>query len=225
MFDFISHAFRGGGFYMWPILLCGIFAIAIFIERVIYLYLTVSDNKDGILKGMNDHVMRGDLNGAIRYLGAQRPGPLPRILKSGLMRANRPDIEVQAALDEASLREVPKLEKRTGYLAVLSNAAVLIGLLGTITGMIRSFAAVAHVDPAEKATLLAAGISEAMNCTAFGLIVSIPSLFAFAFVQSRTQHIIDGINESVVSQINMVLANRRLLKGVSEGESAHAGAE
>ena len=130
---------------------------------------------------------------------------------------------MQAALDEASLREVPKLEKRTGFLAVISNGATLFGLLGTIIGLIHCFAAVAHVDPAEKATILAAGIAEAMNCTAFGLITAIPALFAFAFLQGRTQHMIDGINEAVVTEMNLVLSNRHIfVRTEKEGQSIQA---
>src|SRR5690606_6162163 len=125
-----------------------------------------------------------------RFLDAQPKGPLQRILKAGLTKVHRPDIEVQAALDEASLNEVPKIEARTGYLAVLSNGATLVGLVGTIMGMIAAFAAVSAADPAEKATLLAAGIAEAMHCTAFGLITAIVALAGYAILQNRTQHLI-----------------------------------
>ena len=119
---------------------------------------------------------------------------------------------VQAAMDEAMLRESPKIEKRTGYLAMLSNAAMLFGLLGTISGLINCFAAVANVNPADKATILSLGISEAMNCTGFGLIVAIPSLLAFAALQGRTQHMMDDINESTVGLLNLIVANKDKMK-------------
>lgn len=212
MIDSIVKAFHGGGFWMWPILALLIFSLIIFIERVWVLYIQIREDKTALLTGLNNFVMRGDLHGAIRFLSAQRPGPIQRILKAGLLKVHRTDIEVQATLDQASLHEVPHIETRTGYLAVLSNAATLVGLLGTITGLIKCFAAVAFVDPAQKATILAAGIAEAMNCTAFGLITAIPALLAFGFLQSRTQHLIDGINESVVTEMNLVLANRALFK-------------
>lgn len=216
MIDSIVRAFHGGGFMMWPILATMVFCIGISFERLYVLYVKTREDKDALLNGLNNHVLRGDIHGAIRFLSAQQPGPLQRILKSGLMKVHRTDLEVQASLDQASLREVPHLETRTGYLAVLSNAATLIGLLGTIIGLIHCFAAVAHVDPAQKATILAAGIAEAMNCTAFGLITAIPALVAYAFFQSRTQHLIDGINESVVTEMNLVLANRRLFAQVED---------
>jgi biopolymer transport protein ExbB len=220
MFDSIVRAFHGGGFMMWFIAATCVFALAVSFERFYVLYIVNREDKDALLNGMNNHILRGDIHGAIRFIAAQRPGPLGRILKAGLMKVHRTDLEVQASLDQASLREVPHLETRTGYLAVLSNAATLIGLLGTITGLIKCFAAVAHVDPAQKATILAAGIAEAMNCTAFGLITAIPALIAFAFLQSRTQHLVDAINESVVTEMNLVLANRRLFAQVEDPAAA-----
>jgi biopolymer transport protein ExbB/TolQ len=214
-FGAIKHAFDGGGFMMYVILLLCLMSWAIMIERFLALFIITRENKDALLRGLHNHILRGDVPAAIRFLDAQRSGPLARIIKAGLVRVNKSDKEVQAALDEASLREVPYLEKRTGYLSVLSNAATLVGLLGTIIGMIHCFAAVAHVDPAQKATILAGGISEAMNCTAFGLMTAIPALVAFAFLQARTQSLVDGINETVVSVLNLTLANRQALKNVS----------
>jgi biopolymer transport protein ExbB/TolQ len=218
--DGIVRAFHGGGFWMWPILAIFVICWGITFERVYALYFRTREDKDAILNGLNKHVFRGDIHAAIRFLDAQRPGPLARILKAGLLKVHRPDVEVQASLDQASLREVPELEKRTGYLAVLSNAATLVGLVGTIVGLIHCFAAVANVDPAQKATILAAGIAEAMNCTAFGLITAIPALIAYAFLQARTQHLIDDINEAVVTELNLVLGNRRLFQNAGEEAAA-----
>ena len=222
MLDGIIKAFQGGGIWMGPILLCLIAVLTIFLERAYVLYLTVREDKDSLLRGLQKHVFHGDIHGAIRFIDAQRPGPLSRVLKAGLLKVHRNDQEVQAALDEASLREVPHLEKRISFLAVLSNAATLFGLLGTIIGMIHCFEAVAHVDPAQKATILAGGISEAMNCTAFGLIVAIPALLIYGILQGRVQHITDGINEGVVTTMNLVLGNRQLYQG---GDVAKTGTE
>jgi biopolymer transport protein ExbB/TolQ len=121
---------------------------------------------------------------------------------------NKTDAEVQAAMDEASLREIPKIEQRTSYLATLANVAMLAGLLGTIVGLIQCFAAVAVGDPSEKATMLAKGISEAMNCTAFGLLTAIPALVFYSVLQGKTQHLMDDINESSVSVLNLIVTNR-----------------
>ena len=111
-------------------------------------------------------------------------------------------------MDAVALREVPLIEKRISLLAMLSNLSTLLGLLGTVAGMIGAFAAVANVSPSEKAGLLANSISEAMNCTAFGLIVAIPLLAVYGFLTSWAQTVVDDIHEASVSTLNFVLSNR-----------------
>jgi biopolymer transport protein ExbB/TolQ len=134
--------------------------------------------------------------------------PLTKIIAAGLMKAGGSEHDIQQAMDEEALRELPKVEKRTGYLAMLGNLATLAGLLGTITGLIKSFGAVAGVDPSMKATMLSKGISEAMNCTAFGLGTGIFGLAMFAVLNGRTQGILDGINQGTVEALNLVVAGR-----------------
>jgi len=204
----VVQFYKEAGWGMHLISGCAIASIAITLERLKVLFLDSAENKHALLTGLNQHIMRGDMQAAIRWLSSQKQGPLSRILRAGLLKAHRPDKEIQAALDQASLSEVPKIEARTGYLAVLSNAATLAALLGTISGLIKTFGAVANADPAQKATLLSAGISEAMHCTAFGLGTAVPVLLLYAFLQARTQHILEAINESVVAEINFVLSNR-----------------
>jgi biopolymer transport protein ExbB/TolQ len=126
-----------------------------------------------------------------------------------LRRAGGTDHDVQQGMDEEALRELPKIEKRTGYLAMLGNLATLAGLLGTITGLIKSFAGVAGVDPSMKATMLSKGISEAMNCTAFGLGAGILGLATFAWLNGMTQGILDGINQVTVETLNLVVAGQQ----------------
>jgi biopolymer transport protein ExbB/TolQ len=204
---------------MYPIALCLVVALAIMIERVIVLYGTASINKEAFLRGLKKHIYAGDLDKAINYVAGQKPTPLTNVIKAGLMSVPKGEEEVQAALDEASLRETPKIEARTGYLAMLGNAAMLAGLLGTVSGLIRCFEAVANVNPADKATILAAGISEAMNCTGFGLLTAIPALVAFSVLMGRTQHIINDINETSVSVLNLIVANRDKFKGATVSAS------
>ena len=128
---------------------------------------------------------------------------------AGLRKAGGTEHDVQQAMDEEALRELPKLEKKTGYLAMLGNLATLAGLLGTITGLIKSFAGVAGVDPSMKATMLSKGISEAMNCTAFGLGTGILGLATFAWLNGMTQGILDGINQVSVETLNLVVAGQQ----------------
>ena len=203
---FLAHAFEGGGWGMWPILFWSVITVAIIVERAIYLYRSTI-NKDVFLATMQKCILAGDIGRAIKLCSAAQ-APLARIVKAGLMKVNRPDAEVQAAMDEQALHEMPKIEHRTGYLAMLANLAMLSGLLGTVTGLIKSFGAVAGVDPSAKATMLAKGISEAMNCTAFGLIVAIIGLIGFAWLNGKTQAISDDVHEATVQVLNLVVNNR-----------------
>lgn len=202
----LAHHFEEGGWGMYPILVWQIIAIGIIIERAIYLYRS-SINKDVFLATMQKCILAGDVARAIKLCSAAN-APLARIVKAGLMKVNRPDAEVQASMDEAALRELPKIESRTGYLALLANLAMLSGLLGTVTGLIQAFAAVANADASSKATMLAKGIAEAMNCTAFGLFAAILALLGFAVLNGKTQGLLDDINAATVQVMNLVVNNR-----------------
>ena len=205
----ISAAFAGGGFFMYPILLVSIAGLAVSMERLLYLVSAGSVRKDEFLNRVNQYILQGNLERAIAVC-SQAQSPLTRIVKAGLMAvANNKDAEeVQTAMDAIALREVPRIESKTGLLAMFSNMATLLGLLGTITGLIGAFGAVANVSPSEKATLLANSISEAMNCTAFGLIVAIPLLGIFGYLQTRAQALVDDVHEAAVATLNFILTNR-----------------
>lgn len=200
--------FQHGGNMMWVILLFGVITIGIIIERAIYLFGAGID-KEAFAQTMQKCILAGDVAKAVKVCSVQN-APMARIVQAGLVKVNRPDEEVQAAMDEAALREMPRINVRTGYLALLANLAMLAGLLGTVSGLIDAFGAVAgkSVDPSQKATILAAGISEAMNCTQFGLLVAIVGLIGYAILNGRTQKIEDDINAVTVQVVNLVVANR-----------------
>lgn len=212
----LAHHFEEGGWAMYIILFWLIIAIAIIIERSVYLYKS-SINKDVFLATMQKCILAGDIGRAIKLCSAAN-APLARIVKAGLMKVNRPDSEVQSAMDETALIELPKIETRTGYLALLANLAMLSGLFGTVIGLIAAFGAVAGADASSKATMLAKGISEAMNCTAFGLLAAIAALIGFAGLNGKTQGMLDDINGATVQVMNLVVNNRSKvnLSGVSE---------
>src|SRR5271163_2343525 len=210
--NFIIAAFQGGSWGMIPIAIVMVFVIFIIFERYMTLSKMSVDKKD-----FNDKlfgfILRGDIRQAITFCDS-KPAPLTNTLKAGLVQVlnKRPDEEVQVAMDGAALKEVPVLDGWTGFLAVFGNVATLLGLLGTIIGLIHSFRAVTNADPAQKATLLSSGIAEAMNCTAFGLIVAIPALLAYSYYQTRTQRIVNDLNESSMNLMNLVVSNRDKIK-------------
>jgi biopolymer transport protein ExbB/TolQ len=197
---------------MYPIAASLVAAVAIVADRVFVLYRKAAIDKDEFLRGLKKHLYAGDLEKAIAYCAGQKKTPLVQVVKAGLIHVPKGEDDVQAAMDEATLRESPLIERRTGYLAMLANVATLLGLLGTIVGLIGAFAAVANANPADKATLLSKSISEAMNCTAFGLAVAIPSLVLYSVLQGRTQAMMDDIHETAVGVLNLVVANRDKMK-------------
>jgi biopolymer transport protein ExbB/TolQ len=196
---------------MWPILFLFMLTLSILIERSVFLRRAVID-KEKLVALLRSQISAGNIQGAIKVCSGNST-PLTRIVQAGLMRANRSDEEINSAMEESALRELPQIEKRTGYLAMLGNLATLAGLLGTITGLIKSFAGVAGVDPSQKATLLSKGISEAMNCTAFGLFTGIIGLAAFAWLNGKTQNTLDDISEVKKNVSNLLFQAKAALRG------------
>jgi biopolymer transport protein ExbB len=206
MFGTLAKHYHEGGWMMHPILVSLFVVIGLVIDRAITLYFKTSLDKEAFLRELKKHVYSGDLDKAISFTASQKKTPLTSVIKAGLINVPKGEADVQAAMDEATLRESPKIEKRTGYLAMLGNVATLLGLLGTIVGLIGAFGAVANANPADKATILASSISEAMNCTAFGLVTAVPLLFLHALLQTKTTELIDGIETASVKFLNTLAA-------------------
>ncbi len=212
LFGSLAKAYHDGGFGMHPILVSLVFVVTVLIDRIRVLYFSAAIDKDAFLRGLKKHIYAGDLDKAISFTASQKKTPLTSVIKAGLINVPKGEADVQAAMDEATLRESPRIERRTGYLAMLGNVATLLGLFGTILGLIHAFAAVANANPADKATILASSISEAMNCTAFGLATAIPALIAFSLLQGRTQAMVDEINETAVAVLNLIVTNKDKMK-------------
>lgn len=203
---FIVEMFKEGGWGMYPILVMFFMIIAIVVDRFLVLQRSQVD-VDKLMGLVKAQIVQGNIRGAISTC-EQLPAPLTKIIAAGLRNAAGSEHAIQQAMDEEALRQLPKVEKRTGYLAMLGNLATLAGLLGTIAGLIKSFASVAGVDASLKATMLSRGISEAMNCTAFGLLTGIIGLAAYAWLNGKTQGILDGINQGSVEALNLATAGR-----------------
>lgn len=214
----LGQKFLSGGIFMWPILLCSAIGLAIIVERWLVLHTARNVGKGELLKKLNATILKGSLTQAISVV-SKTSSPLTNIVKAGLLAVKNggQTEEVQTAMDAVALREVPRLEKRIGLLATLANVSTLLGLLGTVSGLIGAFAAVANVSPADKAALLSSSISEAMSTTAFGLIVAIPLLGAFGYLNSLSQDLTDDLHETSVTTLNFILSNKEQLKKAANG--------
>lgn len=184
---------------MYVILLFAILTLAFIGERLSALYFKLKLAPSTLRKELQAMVLRGDFRGAEAHaIASAGETSLGKIAAVGCrLRANATaEEEVQARMDETLSREISSIDRRTGFLGMFGNVATLVGLLGTIVGMIHSFAAVAQANPADRASMLSQGIAEAMNCTAFGLLTAIPALVAYAVFQNKTDRVVTDITES-----------------------------
>jgi biopolymer transport protein ExbB len=207
--DFVLSFFRDGGEFMYVILVVSVIAMATVIERGYMILFRYNLNGAAFMAQIQKLIMANNIDRAIKLCNAEPNAALPRVLKAGLTRANRGDIEIQNAVEEAVLEVFPKLAKRTPFLSMLANVATLTGLLGTIQGLIMAFEAVARASAETKQTMLAAGISTAMFTTASGLIVAIPTLVLFSIIQAQTTKIMNEIDLYALKTVNLLGARRR----------------
>lgn len=203
----IMQAFREGGFWMWPILFAQIAAIAIIIERVIALYVGRSTNARKLVASIEGDIQRGQIERAQKKASSfGSDSAVRKVVEAGtgaaLSLGGRD--EVQAKMDEVLFHEQTRLETRVEFLAMLGNVATLMGLLGTIVGMIRAFSALSNVDQTAKAAMLAQGISEAMHATAYGLIVAIPTLVMYSILQNRVNKLSEDLTEAALRLYNLL---------------------
>lgn len=199
-----------GFVFMWILLVVAGFMIAIAIERTHYIYVISSVNAPKFMLQIRKLVAARDYKKAINLCRSLKGKALPQIVMAGLVKASKSEMPnfrtIQNAVDEGTLEVIPKLQSRTNYLAMIGNIATLIGLMGTIYGLILAFRSVSApgIDVAEKSRLLAHGISVAMNTTLAGLAVAIPSIMMYTLLHNKTSRIIDEIDEHTVKLINMI---------------------
>jgi biopolymer transport protein ExbB len=201
--------FSTGGPFMYPILIVFAVGAAIAIERYITLSRVTYSNQNMWSK-LQPALNQGDFDKA-RELASKDSSTVAQLLGMGLARQGavrrREDIEI--AMEESMMEIIPQLEKRTAYVALASSIATLLGLLGTIMGLIQAFTAVANANPAEKADMLSASISVAMNTTAFGLMVAIPLLITHAVLTAKTGAIVDSLEMASVKALNVISAKAK----------------
>jgi biopolymer transport protein ExbB len=214
--------FQKGGLFMYPILLVFVAGMAITVERWFKLNRIRSLNRK-MWNLLHPVLTKGDFDKARTMIDKDK-STISQMLGMGLARVGavrrREDIEI--AMEESMMEIIPQLEKRTPYVALLSNIATLLGLLGTIMGLIEAFTAVANANPAEKADLLSASISVAMNTTAFGLMSAIPLLLFHAKLMSTTGQIVDSLEMASVKALNSISDfNRRQFETKSENSEGN----
>ncbi|MGE0762289.1 MAG: MotA/TolQ/ExbB proton channel family protein [Bdellovibrionales bacterium] len=205
--ELIVKAFSEGGFWMYPILAVQVAAVIITVERVMALYVKRSVGNRDLVNIFEDDIKRGNLTKVLKKAEAlPRDSALRKVIEAGTNAAINMGgrEEIQAKMDEVLYHEQGRIETRIEFLSMFGNVATLLGLLGTIVGMIRSFAAISSADQATKAAMLAAGISEAMNATAYGLIVAIPTLVIYSILQSRVTRISDDLTKSALRLFNLL---------------------
>lgn len=209
----IAEFIRNAGIIGYVIIVLGFFAAAIAIERWIKIQLNYSVNSRAFMAKLKKYILSDNIDRAISLCNSRPDALLPKVLKAALSRAKDSPEDIQNAVDEATLEVLPKLEARSIYLPMLANIATLLGLFGTIIGLIMAFQySDETVDAVTRQRFLQQSIAIAMNTTAMGLMVAIPSLFVHLFLQSKTNSIIADIDQYSVKLINLLSTARKNLE-------------
>lgn len=198
----VGESFLAGGIWMWAILACQIVSMAIIAERVLTLYLRRQPNQLKKIQPLEKAIKSGQLDQLIEGTpkGLSNQDPIGLVAKVGAQSAVNygGKEEIQLKMDEVLVETNQRLERNTGFLSTIANVSTLLGLLGTIIGMMNAFTSLGAASAAERASLLAQGISMAMSTTAYGLIVAIPSLAAYAILQNRSQKLVEDLNKAAL---------------------------
>lgn len=205
MIGSIVRFFQEGGFFMYLILFVVSVGLAIAIERFVFLRNAASRSKQ-LWEQVTRLVQKGDIEQAIKTSNESR-AVIGNILAYGLYRVKNNEerrSEIEIAMEEGLMEAIPIIEKRTHYLATLANVAMLLGLLGTVAGLIEAFGAVAHAEPSQKAELLSAAIAAGMNATAFGLGSAIPLMLVSSFLMSKTGALVNQLEMASVKFLNLL---------------------
>jgi biopolymer transport protein ExbB/TolQ len=211
--QWFANFYREGGVFMHFIAACGLYILGVTIWKFAFLILKFNTNGANLMKQIQKLVMANNIDKAIKLCTAAGDAALANVMKAGLSRANRGELEIQNAIEESILEVTPKVTKMVDTIFVVGNTATLLGLLGTIFGLIQAFEAVAQAAPEQKASMLAAAISIAMNTTGFGLMVAIPAGLISLVVKGFVGKIISEMDLYSVKLVNLLVSRE---KGASE---------
>ncbi|MBC7691509.1 MAG: MotA/TolQ/ExbB proton channel family protein [Methylotenera sp.] len=200
-FEFLRTSF----WHVMPILVAGTLAVMIILERVRALFKVYPiQNTPAFFEKISDLIMTGKVGEAINHCDKYPAKPAAVVTKQALLRANQPESLIEHGLQLAVGEATQAIQKRTSFLATIANVATLLGLFGTIAGLIQSFEAVGHADAQQKSALLAAGISQAMNATMLGLAVAIPCMVAFSFLMNRTNRLVSEVDQAAIRTLDIL---------------------
>ncbi|HEX4924287.1 MAG TPA: MotA/TolQ/ExbB proton channel family protein [Bdellovibrionales bacterium] len=182
-----------GDVAMWAIVLTGLFGIAVVAERAKTLYFDFTIPYAQFMEKLRGLVMSDKIEEAVALCASYPKAPLAQVAKSVLERADQDDGSIDQGLDVKYAEVMPKFHKGFGYMAMIANVATLLGLLGTVHGLIMAFEAVSFADPAQKQMMLAQSISIALVATMSGLFVAIPMMFIYSFFHARQNHLVEEV--------------------------------
>ena len=222
----LANFIKEGGFASMMVVVVAVMCTAIAIERWVRIQFQYSINSRAFMAKLKKYILSDNIDRAISLCNSKSQALLPKVLKSGLTRAKDSVEDIQNAIDEATLEVLPKLEARALYLPTLANLATLIGLFGTILGLIMAFRASGDaVDAVTRASFLQKSIAVAMHTTALGIMVAIPALFVHAVLQSKINSIISDIDQYSVKLVNLLSAAQKVgTKGMSMSDEESASA-
>jgi biopolymer transport protein ExbB len=218
MIDFIAHRFEEGGPLVMSSITFTLFVSLVIITERAYRYWVQFDmaNSSGFMAAVQKFVMNNSIENAIRLCKKARPKMLPFVMSEGLKRANDSTREIENALDTAALTAIPKISRFVPFLGTTANVATLLGLLGTLFGLMKSFAAAAKLTGAAKQTALAAGIAEALTATSYGLGTALMCLLAYGILMMKQSAIVDDINRNSARLTDLLFTRKMKLKGSSD---------
>ncbi|MDR0331581.1 MAG: MotA/TolQ/ExbB proton channel family protein [Chitinispirillales bacterium] len=205
----LADWFRSGGSFMWVLLLFFACAVAVMIERVIFLYFVCPRDTSELVNKLKTAVGEGKLDEAAKMLqGKSSPTHMLLGIAVDSFGAGYTAADIQEDVEESAIGQIHRFSVRLNYLSLFANISTLVGLLGTIVGLMRSFTSLASVDPSQKASLLAAGISLAMITTAAGLVVAVPCMVAYTIFSNRQSALVKDLDESTVRLLNFMKKKR-----------------
>jgi biopolymer transport protein ExbB/TolQ len=218
----LGNFIKEGGVSSMMVVVVGVMAAAIAVERWVRIQFQYSINSRAFMAKLKKYILSDNIDRAISLCNSRSQALLPKVLKSGLTRAKDSTHDIQNAIDEATLEAMPKLEARAMYLPTLANLSTLIGLFGTIVGLIMAFKASGEgADAVQRQAFLQKSIAIAMHTTALGIFVAIPTLFVHAILQSKINSIISDIDQYSVKLINLLSASQKVGgKGLSQEDLA-----